>query len=155
MCKASGMHHEMRFYHHYHLCIFNRFQHLETSDVIVAAIWYVKGGAVHGWKLMPKLYCGLLFHVQLDHFGIQFATSHLFLNTCGAFLLKRVVCNINNNLSCSTFYTLYRKSVVEDLIKACVGKGYVIQMETTVGAARKRYHIQEVLSKDSRKSCSD
>jgi len=42
-------------------CCFRK--QIETSAVTVAATRYVKGGAVHGWKLMRKLYCGLLFHV--------------------------------------------------------------------------------------------
>lgn len=39
---------------------------------------------------------------------------------------------------------LYRKSVLEDIIRSCVSKGYVFQMEMIVRASRKGYHIEEV-----------
>lgn len=39
---------------------------------------------------------------------------------------------------------LYKKSVLEDLIKVCVSKGYVFQMEMIVRACRKGYRVEEV-----------
>ena len=42
------------------------------------------------------------------------------------------------------FCSLYRKSVLEDVIGSCVSKGYVFQMEMIVRASRRGYHIEEV-----------
>jgi hypothetical protein len=42
------------------------------------------------------------------------------------------------------FYRLYRKEVLEKLIKACVSKGYVFQMEMIIRARQFGYNIGEV-----------
>lgn len=44
-------------------------------------------------------------------------------------------------------FRLYQKSVLDDVIKSCVSKGYVFQMEMIVRASRKNYHIEEVIHK--------
>jgi dolichol-phosphate mannosyltransferase len=92
---------------------------IETSADIVTGTRYVKGGGVHGWNLMRKL------------------TSRG-ANVLAQTLLWPGVSDLTGS------FRLYRKTVLEDLIKACVSKGYVFQMEMIVRASRKHYHIEEV-----------
>jgi hypothetical protein len=42
-------------------------------------------------------------------------------------------------------FRLYKKSVLEELIKTCVSKGYVFQMEMIIKARQAGYTISEVL----------
>ena len=52
----------------------------------------------------------------------------------------------NNNSNNFSFFTLrlYKKKVLEHLIKSCVSKGYVFQMEMMVRANQMEYTIAEV-----------
>uniref|UniRef100_A0A0C9QMX5 Dolichol-phosphate mannosyltransferase subunit 1 n=1 Tax=Wollemia nobilis TaxID=56998 RepID=A0A0C9QMX5_9CONI len=92
---------------------------IETGADIVTGTRYVKGGGVHGWNLMRKL------------------TSRG-ANVLAQTLLWPGVSDLTGS------FRLYRKPVLEDLIKTCVSKGYVFQMEMIVRASRKQYHIEEV-----------
>eukprot|EP01018_Ginkgo_biloba_P003876 Gb_38878 [translate_table: standard] len=92
---------------------------IETGADIVTGTRYVKGGGVHGWTLMRKL------------------TSRG-ANVLAQTLLWPGVSDLTGS------FRIYRKPVLEDLIKAVVSKGYVFQMEMIVRASRKGYHIEEV-----------
>ncbi|XP_062164278.1 dolichol-phosphate mannosyltransferase subunit 1 [Alnus glutinosa] len=92
---------------------------LETGASIVTGTRYVNGGGVHGWNLMRKL------------------TSRG-ANVLAQTLLWPGVSDLTGS------FRLYRKSVLEDIIRSCVSKGYVFQMEMIVRASRKGYHIEEV-----------
>ncbi|KAL2649240.1 hypothetical protein R1flu_017368 [Riccia fluitans] len=92
---------------------------LETDADIVTGTRYLEGGGVHGWDLRRKL------------------TSRG-ANVLAHTLLWPHVSDLTGS------YRLYRKPVLEELVKACVSKGYVFQMEMIVRATRKGYTIAEV-----------
>ncbi|KAL3680281.1 hypothetical protein R1sor_023237 [Riccia sorocarpa] len=92
---------------------------LETKADIVTGTRYLEGGGVHGWDLRRKL------------------TSRG-ANVLAHTLLWPHVSDLTGS------FRLYRKPVLEDLVKACVSKGYVFQMEMIVRATRKGYTIAEV-----------
>ncbi|KAJ7561940.1 hypothetical protein O6H91_03G048400 [Diphasiastrum complanatum] len=92
---------------------------LETNADIVTGTRYVKGGGVYGWDLRRKL------------------TSRG-ANVLAHTLLWPKVSDLTGS------FRLYKRSVLEDLVSACVSKGYVFQMEMIVRASRKGYHIEEV-----------
>lgn len=92
---------------------------METGADIVTGTRYVKGGGVHGWNLMRKL------------------TSRG-ANVLAHTLLWPGVSDLTGS------FRLYRKPVLDELIKTCVSKGYVFQMEMIVRASRKHYNIEEV-----------
>lgn len=91
----------------------------ETGASIVTGTRYVKGGGVYGWNLMRKL-------------------ISRGANVLAQTLLWPGVSDLTGS------FRLFQKSVLEDVIKSCVSKGYVFQMEMIVRASRKNYHIEEV-----------
>ncbi|KAL6011825.1 Dolichol-phosphate mannosyltransferase subunit 1 [Asimina triloba] len=92
---------------------------IETNASIVTGTRYVKDGGVHGWNLMRKL------------------TSRG-ANVLAQTLLWPGVSDLTGS------FRLYRRSVLEDIIRSCVSKGYVFQMEMIVRASRKGYCIEEL-----------
>ncbi|BBN11284.1 dolichol-phosphate mannosyltransferase [Marchantia polymorpha subsp. ruderalis] len=92
---------------------------LDTNADIVTGTRYLKGGGVHGWDLRRKL------------------TSRG-ANVLAHTLLWPHVSDLTGS------FRLYRKPVLEELVKSCVSKGYVFQMEMIVRATRKGYYIAEV-----------
>eukprot|EP00249_Psilotum_nudum_P017731 c26464_g1_i2 orf=220-945(-) len=105
-------------HHPKYLPLFIRKQ-METGADIVTGTRYVKGGGVHGWDLRRKL------------------TSRG-ANVLAQTLLWPHVSDLTGS------FRLYRKAVLEDLVNACVSKGYVFQMELIVRAHRKGYQIMEI-----------
>ncbi|KAG6545971.1 hypothetical protein Mapa_012632 [Marchantia paleacea] len=92
---------------------------LDTNADIVTGTRYLKGGGVHGWDLRRKL------------------TSRG-ANVLAHTLLWPHVSDLTGS------FRLYKKPVLEELVKSCVSKGYVFQMEMIVRATRKGYYIAEV-----------
>lgn len=80
---------------------------------------YSQGGGVYGWDLRRKL--------------ISRGANYL------AQALLRPACS---DLTGS--FRLYRKSVLEELMKKCTSKGYVFQMEMIVRARELGFSIGEV-----------
>lgn len=91
----------------------------ETGADIVTGTRYMKGGGVYGWDLRRKL------------------TSRGANVLAQTFLWPGV-----SDLTGS--FRLYKKGVFEELVNACVSKGYVFQMELIVRASRKSCRIEEV-----------
>eukprot|EP00245_Coleochaete_scutata_P000536 TRINITY_DN10639_c0_g1_i1.p1 TRINITY_DN10639_c0_g1~~TRINITY_DN10639_c0_g1_i1.p1 ORF type:complete len:240 (-),score=50.91 TRINITY_DN10639_c0_g1_i1:254-973(-) len=91
----------------------------ETGCDIVTGTRYVRGGGVHGWDLQRKL------------------TSRG-ANVLAHTLLSPGVSDLTGS------FRLYKKKVLEDLMRVCVSKGYVFQMEMIVRARRAGHSIQEV-----------
>lgn len=91
----------------------------ETGADIVTGTRYVKGGGVHGWDLRRKL------------------TSRG-ANVLAQTLLWPGVSDLTGS------FRLYKKEIFEELVGACVSKGYAFQMELIVRASRKGCKIQEV-----------
>ncbi|CAM6088399.1 unnamed protein product [Calypogeia fissa] len=92
---------------------------LETDADIVTGTRYLEDGGVHGWDLRRKL------------------TSRG-ANVLAHTLLWPHVSDLTGS------YRLYRKRVLQELMKECVSKGYVFQMEMIVRATRKGFTVEEV-----------
>lgn len=86
---------------------------------IVSGTRYVGGGGVHGWDFKRKLISR----------GANFLTQ---------LLLRPGASDLTGS------FRLYKKDVLEQLIKSCVSKGYVFQMEMIVRARQFNYTIGEV-----------
>ncbi|XP_015172750.1 PREDICTED: probable dolichol-phosphate mannosyltransferase [Polistes dominula] len=86
---------------------------------IVSGTRYAGGGGVHGWDFKRKLISR----------GANFLTQ---------FLLRPGASDLTGS------FRLYKKDVLEKLIKSCVSKGYVFQMEMIVRARQFSYTIGEV-----------
>ncbi|XP_066259584.1 dolichol-phosphate mannosyltransferase subunit 1 [Euwallacea similis] len=86
---------------------------------IVTGTRYVGTGGVHGWDLKRKVISR----------GANLITQ---------ILLRPGVSDLTGS------FRLYKKDVLETLIKSCVSKGYVFQMEMIVRARQKGYSIGEV-----------
>ncbi len=80
---------------------------------------YAGNGGVHGWNLKRKIISR----------GANYVTQVLLRPGC-------------SDLTGS--FRLYKKNVLEHLIKSCVSKGYVFQMEMIVKANQMGYTIAEV-----------
>lgn len=102
------------------------------------------GGGVHGWDFRRKATsrgANVLAHTLLwphvsDLTGsFRFTFDHFL--SCGNTRSNQF---FRNGVS-----RLYRKSVLEELMKVVVSKGYVFQMEMIVRATRAGCNIQEVL----------
>ncbi|EFJ26177.1 hypothetical protein SELMODRAFT_98270 [Selaginella moellendorffii] len=91
----------------------------ETGADIVTGSRYIPGGGVHGWDFKRKL------------------TSRG-ANVLAQTLLWPRVSDLTGS------FRLYKKPVLEDLVKVCVSRGYVFQMELIVRASRSNYRIEEV-----------
>jgi len=86
---------------------------------IVTGTRYVGTGGVHGWDFKRKLISR----------GANLLTQ---------ILLRPAVSDLTGS------FRLYKKDVLEKLIKSCVSKGYVFQMEMIIRARQKNYTIAEV-----------
>ncbi|CAG9860411.1 unnamed protein product [Phyllotreta striolata] len=86
---------------------------------IVSGTRYVKSGGVYGWDFKRKLVSR----------GANFLTQ---------LLLRPGASDLTGS------YRLYKKDVLEKLIKSCVSKGYVFQMEMIIRARQFGYKIGEV-----------
>ncbi|KAI4498659.1 hypothetical protein M0802_006365 [Mischocyttarus mexicanus] len=86
---------------------------------IVSGTRYAGGGGVHGWDFKRKLISR----------GANFLTQ---------ILLRPGASDLTGS------FRLYKKDVLEQLIKSCVSKGYVFQMEMIVRARQFKYTIGEV-----------
>ncbi|KAL2733785.1 dolichol-phosphate mannosyltransferase subunit 1 [Vespula squamosa] len=86
---------------------------------IVSGTRYAGGGGVHGWDFKRKLISR----------GANFLTQ---------LLLRPGASDLTGS------FRLYKKDVLEQLIKSCVSKGYVFQMEMIVRARQFNYTIGEV-----------
>lgn len=86
---------------------------------IVTGTRYEGTGGVHGWDFKRKLISR----------GANLLTQ---------ILLRPGVSDLTGS------FRLYKKDILEDLIKSCVSKGYVFQMEMIVRARQKNYTIGEV-----------
>ncbi|XP_060536392.1 dolichol-phosphate mannosyltransferase subunit 1 [Cylas formicarius] len=92
----------------------------KTKDYdIVTGTRYVGVGGVYGWDFKRKLVSR----------GANFLTQ---------LLLRPQVSDLTGS------FRLYKKHVLDDLIKSCVSKGYVFQMEMIIRARQKNYTIAEV-----------
>ena len=92
---------------------------METGVDIVTRARYVKQGGVHGWNLMHKLTS-----------WEENVLAHTFLWSSIFYLIGS--------------FCLYRKPILDELIKTYVSKGYIFQMEMIVRASRKHYNIEEM-----------
>ncbi|KAI9208037.1 dolichol-phosphate mannosyltransferase-like protein [Polychytrium aggregatum] len=97
---------------------FIRLQQQHNYD-IVTGTRYVSGGGVHGWDLRRKL------------------TSRV-ANYLASVLLDPGVSDLTGS------FRVYRKDVLDKLIKATKSKGYVFQMEMMVRARQMGFTIGEV-----------
>ncbi|XP_050305462.1 dolichol-phosphate mannosyltransferase subunit 1 [Anthonomus grandis grandis] len=86
---------------------------------VVTGTRYVGSGGVHGWDFKRKLISR----------GANLLTQ---------ILLRPGVSDLTGS------FRLYKKDVLETLIKSCVSKGYVFQMEMIVRARQKGFTIGEV-----------
>lgn len=86
---------------------------------IVTGTRYKGNGGVYGWDFKRKLISR----------GANLLTQ---------ILLRPGVSDLTGS------FRLYKKEVLEDLVKSCVSKGYVFQMEMVVRARQKGYTIGEV-----------
>ena len=91
----------------------------ETGADIVTGTRYVTGGGVFGWDLRRKL------------------TSRV-ANFISDFLLNPNVSDLTGS------FRLYKKEVLEEVVKSVKQKGYVFQTEAVVRAREKGYSIAEV-----------
>lgn len=95
-------------------------------------------GGVHGWDFKRKLIsrgANLLTQILLRPGKIII------------FFYLIVFVYIHNVVDVSDLtgsFRLYKKDVLETLIKSCVSKGYVFQMEMIIRARQKHYTIGEV-----------
>ena len=92
---------------------------IETNADIVSGSRYIQGAGVFGWTFMRKL------------------TSRV------ANFLAGTTLGINNTDLTGSF-RIYRRSVIERIIKEIVSKGYAFQMEILVRANKYGYNIKEV-----------
>ena len=92
----------------------------ETSCDIVTGTRYRGGGGVFGWDLYRKL------------------TSRV-ANYIAKFILQP---SVGSDLTGS--FRLYKKHLLEDIMKQIKSKGYVFQMEVLVRAQTLGYSIEEV-----------
>lgn len=86
---------------------------------IVTGTRYVSGGGVYGWDLRRKL------------------TSRV-ANYLATVLLNPSVTDLTGS------FRLYKRDVIEDIMSAIQGLGYVFQMEILVRARQRQYSIAEV-----------
>jgi dolichol-phosphate mannosyltransferase len=86
---------------------------------VVSGTRYVGSGGVYGWDFKRKLISR----------GANFLTQ---------LLLRPGASDLTGS------FRLYKKDVLEKLIKSCVSKGYVFQMEMIVRARQLNYDIGEV-----------
>ena len=86
---------------------------------IVTGTRYVSGGGVDGWNLRRKL------------------TSRV-ANYLASVLLNPGVTDLTGS------FRLYKKEVLENLVKVSKSKGYVYQMELMVRARQLKYSIGEI-----------
>lgn len=86
---------------------------------IVTGTRYAQNGGVHGWNLKRKIISR----------GANYVTQILLRPDC-------------SDLTGS--FRLYKKNVLEHLVKSCVSRGYVFQMEMIVRANQMTYTIAEV-----------
>jgi dolichol-phosphate mannosyltransferase len=93
-------------------------QRLHDFD-IVSGTRYAKGGGVSGWDFQRKLVSR----------GANFLTQ---------LLLRPNASDLTGS------FRLYKKSVLDQLVSACVSKGYVFQMELIVRARERNLTIGEV-----------
>eukprot|EP00850_Spirogloea_muscicola_P010931 SM000066S20406 [mRNA] locus=s66:185447:188434:+ [translate_table: standard] len=91
----------------------------ETGADIVTGTRYKGGGGVYGWDLRRKL------------------TSRG-ANVLAHTLLWPPVSDLTGS------FRLYKRPVLEQLMKVCGSKGYVFQMEMIVRATRSSYQVEEV-----------
>ena len=91
----------------------------EGNFDVVTGTRYVPGGGVHGWDTRRKL------------------TSRV-ANYLAHVLLNPGVSDLTGS------FRLYRKSMLEDLVKKVVSKGYVFQMEIIVRCRRAGLSVAEV-----------
>ena len=100
------------------ISLFGRVQREGDLD-IVSGTRYSSGGGVYGWDLRRKL--------------ISRGANYL-----AQALLRPGASDLTGS------FRLYRKSVLQQLMKCCVSKGYVFQMEMIVRARQLSYSIGEV-----------
>ncbi|CAI5745484.1 unnamed protein product [Peronospora destructor] len=91
----------------------------EESYDIVTGTRYVSGGGVYGWDVRRKL------------------TSRV-ANYLATVLLNPAVTDLTGS------FRLYKRAVIEDIMSAIQGLGYVFQMEILVRARQRQYSIAEV-----------
>lgn len=91
----------------------------ETGADIVTGTRYVRGGGVYGWDLYRKL------------------TSRV-ANFIADFLLDPQVSDLTGS------FRLYKREVLEDVMKTVKQRGYVFQTEAVVRARERGYSIAEV-----------
>ncbi|KAK9505140.1 hypothetical protein O3M35_009263 [Rhynocoris fuscipes] len=91
----------------------------EGNFDVVSGSRYIEGGGVYGWDLKRKLISR----------GANFLTQ---------ILLRPGASDITGS------FRLYKKEVLEKLIKSCISKGYVFQMEMIVKATAFGFSIGEV-----------
>ncbi|KAL3661526.1 dolichol-P-mannose synthesis [Phytophthora oleae] len=91
----------------------------EKNCDIVTGTRYVSGGGVYGWDLRRKL------------------TSRV-ANYLATVLLNPSVTDLTGS------FRLYKRDVIEDIMSAIQGLGYVFQMEILVRARQRQYSIAEV-----------
>jgi len=97
---------------------FIKLQESKNYDVI-SGTRYKGDGGVHGWDFKRKLVSR----------GANFLTQ---------LLLRPGVSDLTGS------FRLYKKDVLENLIKSCISKGYVFQMEMIIRARQFNYTIGEV-----------
>ncbi len=97
---------------------FIKLQKKQNLD-IVTGTRYVSGGGVDGWNLRRKL------------------TSRV-ANYLASVLLNRGVSDLTGS------FRLYKKDILENLVKVSKSKGYVYQMELMVRARQLNYSIGEI-----------
>jgi len=91
----------------------------EGNYDIVTGTRYIDGGGVYGWDLYRKL------------------TSRV-ANYIASTLLRVGVSDLTGS------FRLYKKSVLEKCIGACISKGYVFQMEMIIRAQQNGFKVAEV-----------
>ncbi|VEN37158.1 unnamed protein product [Callosobruchus maculatus] len=91
----------------------------EKDYDVVSGTRYIGGGGVYGWDFKRKLVSR----------GANFLTQ---------LLLRPGASDLTGS------FRLYKKDVLETLIKSCVSKGYVFQMEMIIRARQLNYTIGEV-----------
>ena len=91
----------------------------DTNSDIVTGTRYSGDGGVYGWNWKRKLISR----------GANYVTQ---------VLLRPGVSDLTGS------FRLYKKSVLDELIRTCVSKGYVFQMEMIIKARQAGYTISEV-----------
>ena len=112
---------------------------MEKDYDIVTGTRYDGDGGVYGWNLKRKTISRTANYITqiLLRPGVSDLTGSF-----RYFSLFWIIISINVKIKKKR---LYKKEVLENLIKSCVSRGYVFQMEMIVRANTMNYSIGEVI----------